>query len=160
MILSYRQKERATVTATVVVAPAPSAPSAVQRPPPGILTDSALEVVAQLEWLLLNWNDLSSPTNAMRAVWSTYLAKKYRPLPWELLKEGLEVEVLLAADLMLSAHPALQILGPEVTRRAIEFIANSTIWATPVDKILLDGKPSSPAVDAIPRAVEQTSQIA
>uniref|UniRef100_A0A915I8P5 Uncharacterized protein n=1 Tax=Romanomermis culicivorax TaxID=13658 RepID=A0A915I8P5_ROMCU len=50
------------------------------------------------------------------------------------------------------------ILGPKVAQGALEFITNGTIWATPVNKILLDGKPSSPAVDAIPQAVEQVSR--
>uniref|UniRef100_A0A915K783 Uncharacterized protein n=1 Tax=Romanomermis culicivorax TaxID=13658 RepID=A0A915K783_ROMCU len=54
---------------------------------------------------------------------------------------------------------ALLILGPEVARQALEFISNGTIWATPFDKILLEGEPLWPAVDAIRGAIEQASQI-
>uniref|UniRef100_A0A915L6E6 Uncharacterized protein n=1 Tax=Romanomermis culicivorax TaxID=13658 RepID=A0A915L6E6_ROMCU len=68
-----------------------------------------------------------------------------------------EVEALTAADLVLTVPAALQILGPEVAQQALEFIANGTICTTPVDKILLDGEPSSLAVDAIRHAVEQAS---
>uniref|UniRef100_A0A915KYV1 Uncharacterized protein n=1 Tax=Romanomermis culicivorax TaxID=13658 RepID=A0A915KYV1_ROMCU len=57
----------------------------------------------------------------------------------------------------LTMPAALRILRPEVAQRALEFIANSTIRATPIDKILLDSEPSSPAVDTICRAVEQAS---
>uniref|UniRef100_A0A915KCN9 YrdC-like domain-containing protein n=1 Tax=Romanomermis culicivorax TaxID=13658 RepID=A0A915KCN9_ROMCU len=87
-----------------------------------------------------------------------HLAKKYPHLPWALLKEPFEVEVLTAADVVLLAPAALGILGPDIPQRAIEFIADGTIQATPVDKILLDGEPSSPAVDAICRAVEEASR--
>uniref|UniRef100_A0A915HEM3 Uncharacterized protein n=1 Tax=Romanomermis culicivorax TaxID=13658 RepID=A0A915HEM3_ROMCU len=64
--------------------PAPPAQFIPQGPPPRIPTDSALEVVSQLE--LMN---------------------------------------LLAA---------LRILGPDVARRALEFIADGTIRATPLNK--------------------------
>uniref|UniRef100_A0A915HIM6 Uncharacterized protein n=1 Tax=Romanomermis culicivorax TaxID=13658 RepID=A0A915HIM6_ROMCU len=64
-----------------------------------------------------------------------------------------EVEVLTAADIVLLAPAALQILGPEVARRALEFIADGTICATP-----LDGESSSSAVDAIHHAVEEASR--
>uniref|UniRef100_A0A915JQE4 Secreted protein n=1 Tax=Romanomermis culicivorax TaxID=13658 RepID=A0A915JQE4_ROMCU len=66
----------------------------------------------------------------------------------------------MAANVVLLAPVALPILGPEVAQRALEFIANGTIWATPIDKILLDGEPSLLAVDAIPCAVEQASRNA
>uniref|UniRef100_A0A915JS11 Uncharacterized protein n=1 Tax=Romanomermis culicivorax TaxID=13658 RepID=A0A915JS11_ROMCU len=59
--------------------------------------------------------------------------------------------------MVLSAPAALWILGPEIAPQALEFIANATIRVMPVGKILLDGKPSSPAVDTIPWAVEQAS---
>uniref|UniRef100_A0A915JTF2 Uncharacterized protein n=1 Tax=Romanomermis culicivorax TaxID=13658 RepID=A0A915JTF2_ROMCU len=59
---------------------------------------------------------------------------------------------------MLSAPAALRILGPEVARRALEFIPDGTICATPVDKILFDGESLSPAVDAVCSAVEQASR--
>uniref|UniRef100_A0A915J018 Uncharacterized protein n=1 Tax=Romanomermis culicivorax TaxID=13658 RepID=A0A915J018_ROMCU len=38
--------------------------------------------------------------------------------------------------MVLSAPEALPILGPDVARRVLEFIADGTILATPVDKIL------------------------
>uniref|UniRef100_A0A915J9Y8 Uncharacterized protein n=1 Tax=Romanomermis culicivorax TaxID=13658 RepID=A0A915J9Y8_ROMCU len=79
---------------------------------------------------------------------------------WALLNEPIEVEALTAADVVLSAPAALRILGPKVARRALEFIADGTIRPTPVDKTLLDGEPSSPAVDAVGRAVEQVSRNA
>uniref|UniRef100_A0A915I4J0 Antifreeze protein n=1 Tax=Romanomermis culicivorax TaxID=13658 RepID=A0A915I4J0_ROMCU len=66
-----------------------------------------------------------------------------------LLNEPFEIEALTAANLVLSAPAALRILGPEVAQRALEFITNRTFRATPVDKILLDAEPSSPAVDAV-----------
>uniref|UniRef100_A0A915HZ67 Uncharacterized protein n=1 Tax=Romanomermis culicivorax TaxID=13658 RepID=A0A915HZ67_ROMCU len=96
----------------------------------------------------------------MRAVWSRDLAKKYRHLPWALLNKPFEVEALTAPNVVLLGPAALRILGPHVTGRALEFIADGTIHATLVDKILLDGEPSSPAVDAVPRAVEEASRNA
>uniref|UniRef100_A0A915K337 Uncharacterized protein n=1 Tax=Romanomermis culicivorax TaxID=13658 RepID=A0A915K337_ROMCU len=66
----------------------------------------------------------------MQAVWSKDLAKKYLHLPWALLKEPFEVEALTAADVVLSAPAALWILGPNVARRALEFITNGTIRTT------------------------------
>uniref|UniRef100_A0A915IU38 Uncharacterized protein n=1 Tax=Romanomermis culicivorax TaxID=13658 RepID=A0A915IU38_ROMCU len=63
-----------------------------------------------------------------------------------------------AADVVLSAPAALWILEPDIALRALEFIADGTIHATLVDKILLDGEPSWPAVDAIRRAVEEGSR--
>uniref|UniRef100_A0A915KER4 Uncharacterized protein n=1 Tax=Romanomermis culicivorax TaxID=13658 RepID=A0A915KER4_ROMCU len=48
-------------------------------------------------------------------------------------------------------------MGPKVPRRALKFITNRTICTTLVDKILLDGEPSLPAVDAVGRDVEQAS---
>uniref|UniRef100_A0A915ITF5 Uncharacterized protein n=1 Tax=Romanomermis culicivorax TaxID=13658 RepID=A0A915ITF5_ROMCU len=71
----------------------------------------------------------------------------YPHLPWALLNEPLEVEALTAANMVLLAPAALQILGPDIARRVLKSIADGTISATPVDKILLDGKPSSLAVD-------------
>uniref|UniRef100_A0A915K794 Uncharacterized protein n=1 Tax=Romanomermis culicivorax TaxID=13658 RepID=A0A915K794_ROMCU len=68
------------------------------------------------------------------------------------------VEVLTAADVVLSVPAALPILGPDVARQALEFIPDGTIRANPVDKILLDGEPLSPAVDTIRRAVEEVSR--
>uniref|UniRef100_A0A915JPT6 Uncharacterized protein n=1 Tax=Romanomermis culicivorax TaxID=13658 RepID=A0A915JPT6_ROMCU len=94
----------------------------------------------------------------MWAIWSTDLAKKNPHLPWVLLNERFEVEALRAADMVLLAPAALQILGPDIARWALEFIADGTICATRVDKILLDGEPSSPTVDAIRRAVEEASR--
>uniref|UniRef100_A0A915J0Q6 Uncharacterized protein n=1 Tax=Romanomermis culicivorax TaxID=13658 RepID=A0A915J0Q6_ROMCU len=58
---------------------APLARLATQGRLPGIPTDSALEVIRQMEWM--NLPDSSSVTNAMRAVWSMDLAKKYPHLP-------------------------------------------------------------------------------
>uniref|UniRef100_A0A915KDZ7 Uncharacterized protein n=1 Tax=Romanomermis culicivorax TaxID=13658 RepID=A0A915KDZ7_ROMCU len=52
----------------------------------------------------------------------------------------------------------LRISGPKVAQRALEFIADRTIGATTVNKILLDIERSSPAVDAVHRAVEQASR--
>uniref|UniRef100_A0A915HTQ4 Uncharacterized protein n=1 Tax=Romanomermis culicivorax TaxID=13658 RepID=A0A915HTQ4_ROMCU len=106
----------------------------------------------------MNLIDSSSVTDAMQVVWSTDLAKKYPHLPWRLLNEPFEVEALTAADVVLSVPAALWILGPEVAGWVLEFIANGTIRATPIDKILLDGEPSSPAVDAVCHAVEQGSR--
>uniref|UniRef100_A0A915KRN5 Uncharacterized protein n=1 Tax=Romanomermis culicivorax TaxID=13658 RepID=A0A915KRN5_ROMCU len=71
-----------------------------------------------------------------------------------------EVERLMAPNIVLSAPAALRILGPKVAQRALKFISKGTIGATPVDKILLDGEPSSRAVDALLRAVEQVSHNA
>uniref|UniRef100_A0A915L7V2 Uncharacterized protein n=1 Tax=Romanomermis culicivorax TaxID=13658 RepID=A0A915L7V2_ROMCU len=62
--------------------------------------------------------------------------------------------------MVLSAPAVLWILGPRVAQRALEFIANGTIWATPFDEILLDSEPSSPEVDAVCRTVEQRSHNA
>uniref|UniRef100_A0A915I1M6 Uncharacterized protein n=1 Tax=Romanomermis culicivorax TaxID=13658 RepID=A0A915I1M6_ROMCU len=59
---------------------------------------------------------------------------------------------------MLSVPMVLRVLGPDIARWALEFIADGTICATLVDKILLDGEQSSPAVDAIRRAVEEASR--
>uniref|UniRef100_A0A915KTR9 Uncharacterized protein n=1 Tax=Romanomermis culicivorax TaxID=13658 RepID=A0A915KTR9_ROMCU len=121
---------------------------------PGIQMDSALEVVGQLE--LMNQIDSSSITDTMPAIWSTDLAKKYPHLLWVLLNELFEVKALTAADIVLMA---LSVLGPEVARQALELISNGTIQATPVHKLLLEGEPSSPAVDAVCCAVEQASWI-
>uniref|UniRef100_A0A915HQ68 Uncharacterized protein n=1 Tax=Romanomermis culicivorax TaxID=13658 RepID=A0A915HQ68_ROMCU len=96
-------------------------------------------------------------TDVMRAVWSTDLAKKYQHLPWALLKELFVVEGLTATNVVLSAPAALRILGSQVARQALQFIANGTIQATAVDKILLNGELSSPAVNPVCRAVEQVS---
>uniref|UniRef100_A0A915JVG4 Uncharacterized protein n=1 Tax=Romanomermis culicivorax TaxID=13658 RepID=A0A915JVG4_ROMCU len=51
------------------------------------------------------------------------------------------------------------LLGPNSARWALKFIANGTITISPIKKFLLDGEPSSPAVDAVCRAVEQASHI-
>uniref|UniRef100_A0A915ISE6 Uncharacterized protein n=1 Tax=Romanomermis culicivorax TaxID=13658 RepID=A0A915ISE6_ROMCU len=59
---------------------------------------------------------------------------------------------------MLSAPTVLRILGPDVAQWALEFIPNRTVCTTPVDKILLDGEASWPAVDAIRHAVEEASR--
>uniref|UniRef100_A0A915L3I4 Uncharacterized protein n=1 Tax=Romanomermis culicivorax TaxID=13658 RepID=A0A915L3I4_ROMCU len=75
----------------------------------------------------------SSITDAMWAVWSTDLAKKYLHLPWALLNEPSEVEALTAADVVLLAPAALRILGPDIARRALKFITDGTICATLVD---------------------------
>uniref|UniRef100_A0A915IYK8 Uncharacterized protein n=1 Tax=Romanomermis culicivorax TaxID=13658 RepID=A0A915IYK8_ROMCU len=92
------------------------------------------------------------------AVWSTDWAKKYPHHPWALLNEPFKVEALMAADVVLSAPGVLRILGPEVAPRALEFLPNGTIQATPIDKILLDSEPSLPTGDAVHRAVEQGSR--
>uniref|UniRef100_A0A915HQ36 Uncharacterized protein n=1 Tax=Romanomermis culicivorax TaxID=13658 RepID=A0A915HQ36_ROMCU len=68
------------------------------------------------------------------------------------------VGVLSAANVVLSEPAVLQILGPNIARRALQFIADGTIHATLVDKILLDGELSSLAVDAVRHAVEQASR--
>uniref|UniRef100_A0A915KHM5 Uncharacterized protein n=1 Tax=Romanomermis culicivorax TaxID=13658 RepID=A0A915KHM5_ROMCU len=60
-----------------------------------------------------------------------------------------------AANVVLSAPAALPILGPEVTQRALQFIVDSTIRATPVHKILLDGELLLIAVDTFHHTVEQ-----
>uniref|UniRef100_A0A915KPC6 Uncharacterized protein n=1 Tax=Romanomermis culicivorax TaxID=13658 RepID=A0A915KPC6_ROMCU len=99
-----------------------------QGPLPGIPTDSALKVVSQLK--LMNLLDSSSVTEAMRVA-------------------------LTAAYVVLWAPAALRILGPDVAQGALEFIAHGTIHATPVNKILLDSEPSSPAVDAVRRHLQQ-----
>uniref|UniRef100_A0A915IBF6 Uncharacterized protein n=1 Tax=Romanomermis culicivorax TaxID=13658 RepID=A0A915IBF6_ROMCU len=49
VVMSYRPKETATVTAAVAVAPALPANFAAQGPWPGIPMDSTLEVIGQLE---------------------------------------------------------------------------------------------------------------
>uniref|UniRef100_A0A915J105 Uncharacterized protein n=1 Tax=Romanomermis culicivorax TaxID=13658 RepID=A0A915J105_ROMCU len=85
-----------------------------QGPPPRIPTDSGLEVFSQFE--SMNLLDSSSITKAMLTVWSTDLARKYPHLPWALLNEPFEVEVLMATDVVLSAPAALWILGPKVAR--------------------------------------------
>uniref|UniRef100_A0A915JLZ9 Uncharacterized protein n=1 Tax=Romanomermis culicivorax TaxID=13658 RepID=A0A915JLZ9_ROMCU len=54
----------------------------------------------------------------------------------------------------------LRILGTNVAQQALKFIAEGTIRANPVDKILLDREPSLPAVNAVGRAVEQASHNA
>uniref|UniRef100_A0A915KWE2 Uncharacterized protein n=1 Tax=Romanomermis culicivorax TaxID=13658 RepID=A0A915KWE2_ROMCU len=110
--------------------------------------------------VLTEGGNSSSVTDPVQAVWLTDLARKYPHLPWGLLNELFEVEALMAANMVLSAPAVLQILGPEVARRGLEFIANGTIWAMPVSKILLDDKPLSPAVDTICWAVEQASRNA
>uniref|UniRef100_A0A915I380 Uncharacterized protein n=1 Tax=Romanomermis culicivorax TaxID=13658 RepID=A0A915I380_ROMCU len=75
------------------------------------------EVISQME--LMNLIDSSSITDAMRAVSSTDLAKKYWHLPWGLLNELFEVEALTGANVVLLAPAAMQILRPEVTRPAL-----------------------------------------
>uniref|UniRef100_A0A915J2X2 Uncharacterized protein n=1 Tax=Romanomermis culicivorax TaxID=13658 RepID=A0A915J2X2_ROMCU len=119
--------------------------------------DWALEVVGQLESMSLIHS--SSITHTMQAVWSMDSAKKYLHLLWALLSEWFEVEALTAPDVVLTEPVVLRVLGPEVARRAIEFISNCTIWATPVDKLLLEGEPWSPAVNAIHHGLKQASPI-
>uniref|UniRef100_A0A915JMH5 Uncharacterized protein n=1 Tax=Romanomermis culicivorax TaxID=13658 RepID=A0A915JMH5_ROMCU len=104
--------------------------------------------------------DSSSVTDAMGTIWSMDLAKKYLHLSWALLNELFEVEALTALHVVLWALAALRILGPEVAQQALNFIADGTIHPTQVDKILLDGEPLSPTVDAICRTVEHTSHNA
>uniref|UniRef100_A0A915KS16 Uncharacterized protein n=1 Tax=Romanomermis culicivorax TaxID=13658 RepID=A0A915KS16_ROMCU len=104
----------------------------------------------------------SAPTPAL-----PQLPPKYRRLvtlnPSMMLKTTGDASLIAlyrlmeAADVVLLAPAALRILGPEVARGPLEFITNGTIWATLVNKILLDGEPSSPAVDTIRHAVEQAS---
>uniref|UniRef100_A0A915KM90 Uncharacterized protein n=1 Tax=Romanomermis culicivorax TaxID=13658 RepID=A0A915KM90_ROMCU len=79
MVALYRPKKTATVTAAVAVAPGPRAGFAAHKLPPGIPTDSMLEVIRQME--SMNLIDSLSITNAMWAIWSTELAKKYPHLP-------------------------------------------------------------------------------
>uniref|UniRef100_A0A915L7T8 Uncharacterized protein n=1 Tax=Romanomermis culicivorax TaxID=13658 RepID=A0A915L7T8_ROMCU len=67
------------------------------------------------------------------------------------------VVVPRSANVVLSAQAALWILRPNIAQQVLEFIANRNIHATPVDKMLLDGEPSSPAMDAVRCAVEQAS---
>uniref|UniRef100_A0A915IS06 Uncharacterized protein n=1 Tax=Romanomermis culicivorax TaxID=13658 RepID=A0A915IS06_ROMCU len=151
-------------TTTVEPAPAtnatssvPSAPIITQGPPPGIPMDSAMEVIDQVE--PMNLIAPSPVQDAMLAIWSVNLAKKYRHLPWTLLNESSQVKVLMAADVVLIAPVSMRLLGPDVARWALEFIANETITIWPVEKFLFDGEPSSLAVDAVRRAVEQASWI-
>uniref|UniRef100_A0A915J881 Uncharacterized protein n=1 Tax=Romanomermis culicivorax TaxID=13658 RepID=A0A915J881_ROMCU len=101
VITSYRLTEGTLAPPARVIA---------QGLPPGIPTDSALEVVGQME--SMNLLDSSSITDGMRAVWSTDLAKKYLHLPLALLNEAFEVEALTAVDMVLSAPAALQIWDP------------------------------------------------
>uniref|UniRef100_A0A915I0B3 Uncharacterized protein n=1 Tax=Romanomermis culicivorax TaxID=13658 RepID=A0A915I0B3_ROMCU len=70
-------------------------------------------------------------------------------------KLALEVEALTTADIVLMAPMALRVLGQEVAPRALKFISNTTIQATPVDKCLFEGIPSLRAVVAVCGAVEQ-----
>uniref|UniRef100_A0A915L0B2 Uncharacterized protein n=1 Tax=Romanomermis culicivorax TaxID=13658 RepID=A0A915L0B2_ROMCU len=74
----------------------------------------------------------------MHAVWSVNLAKKYQHLPWALLNELFNIGVLTAADVMLAAPVSLRLLGPDITRRALKFITNCTIQASPNEEFLLD----------------------
>uniref|UniRef100_A0A915I1D5 Uncharacterized protein n=1 Tax=Romanomermis culicivorax TaxID=13658 RepID=A0A915I1D5_ROMCU len=74
--------------------------------------DSVLEVIGQME--LMNLIDSLSLTDGMQAVRSMDLAKKYWHLPWGLLNKPFEIEALTAANVVLSAPAALEILGPEV----------------------------------------------
>uniref|UniRef100_A0A915KNL7 Uncharacterized protein n=1 Tax=Romanomermis culicivorax TaxID=13658 RepID=A0A915KNL7_ROMCU len=96
----------------------------------------------------------------MWAIWSADLAKKYSHLPLALLNEPFQVEALMGPDMVLSGPVVLQVLGPEITRRALEFISNDTIRVIPVNKLPLEGEPSSLAVDAVCHAVKQASRIA
>uniref|UniRef100_A0A915JPM6 Uncharacterized protein n=1 Tax=Romanomermis culicivorax TaxID=13658 RepID=A0A915JPM6_ROMCU len=104
-------------------------------------------------------SDSLSVTDGMQAIWSMDLAKKYLHLPWVLLNEPFKAEALTATNVVLSTPAPLWILGPKVPRRALEFISNDTIQATPIDKILLDREPSWLAVDTIRGAVKQASRI-
>uniref|UniRef100_A0A915L535 Uncharacterized protein n=1 Tax=Romanomermis culicivorax TaxID=13658 RepID=A0A915L535_ROMCU len=58
----------------------------------------------------------------------------------------------MAANVVLLAPAVLWILGPDIARRVLEFITDGTICAIPVDKILLDGEPSSPAQQPVATA--------
>uniref|UniRef100_A0A915JEA3 Uncharacterized protein n=1 Tax=Romanomermis culicivorax TaxID=13658 RepID=A0A915JEA3_ROMCU len=89
----------------------------------------------------MNPIDSSSITDTMRAIWSMDLAKKYSHLLWLLLNQPLEVDALTAANVVLTAPMGF------------------TIGATPFDKLVLEGQPLSPAVDAICCAVKQASPI-
>uniref|UniRef100_A0A915JNQ9 Uncharacterized protein n=1 Tax=Romanomermis culicivorax TaxID=13658 RepID=A0A915JNQ9_ROMCU len=71
-------------------------------------------------------------------------------------KQAMLVNVNPSTTLKMTA--VLRILGPDVARGVLEFITDGTIRTTPVDKILLDCEPSSPAVDAIRCAVEEASR--
>uniref|UniRef100_A0A915HTX7 Uncharacterized protein n=1 Tax=Romanomermis culicivorax TaxID=13658 RepID=A0A915HTX7_ROMCU len=103
--------------------------------------------------------DSSYVTEGMRAVWSTGLAKKYPHLLWALLNEPFEVKAPRAAKVVLTGHVALRVLKPKVARRALKFIYNGTIQATPIHKLPLEGKPSSLAVDALYHTIKQASPI-
>uniref|UniRef100_A0A915KQT3 Uncharacterized protein n=1 Tax=Romanomermis culicivorax TaxID=13658 RepID=A0A915KQT3_ROMCU len=95
----------------------------------------------------------------MRKIWSVNLAKKYPHLPWALLNEPSNIGVLKATEVLLLAPVVLQILGPKVAQGALNFITDSTIQVLPVNKVLVAGKPSSPAIYAVCRAVKQASWI-
>uniref|UniRef100_A0A915HXB9 Uncharacterized protein n=1 Tax=Romanomermis culicivorax TaxID=13658 RepID=A0A915HXB9_ROMCU len=62
--------------------------------------------------------------------------------------------------MVLSAPAVLRILGHKVAQWGLEFMADGTILATLVDKILLDSEPSSPAEDAVHQTVELASHNA
>uniref|UniRef100_A0A915KBX1 Uncharacterized protein n=1 Tax=Romanomermis culicivorax TaxID=13658 RepID=A0A915KBX1_ROMCU len=153
VVALYQLEETVTALAVVAALVAPLARFPAQGPQLGILMDSAMEVLGQLESMSLI--DSSSIMDAMPAIRSTDLAKKYPHLPWALLNQPFKVEVLTAPDVMLTAPMGLLVLGLEVTSRALEFISNGTIEATPIHKLLLKGEPLLPAVDTVHRAVKQ-----
>uniref|UniRef100_A0A915HFU6 Uncharacterized protein n=1 Tax=Romanomermis culicivorax TaxID=13658 RepID=A0A915HFU6_ROMCU len=95
------------ITATVEPTPAAiatsSAPSACivpQGPPPGIPTNSAMEVIDQIESMNLT---IAHPKDATLAIWSVDLAKKYPHLLWTLLNDPSEVQALTAPNVMPAA---------------------------------------------------------
>uniref|UniRef100_A0A915K5I0 Uncharacterized protein n=1 Tax=Romanomermis culicivorax TaxID=13658 RepID=A0A915K5I0_ROMCU len=157
MVASYQLKKTVTVTAAVAMVPAPLACFTAQGPWPKLPTDSALEVIHRMQ--LINLIDSLSLSDQMWAIWLTYLAKKYPHLPWALLNELFEDKAPRAANMVLSAPITLSILGPDVTQPALKFISNGTIWTTPVNKLLLEGQPSSPAVDTVRHVLKQASWI-
>uniref|UniRef100_A0A915KCG4 Uncharacterized protein n=1 Tax=Romanomermis culicivorax TaxID=13658 RepID=A0A915KCG4_ROMCU len=98
VVLSYQPMEGT---------PAPLAYFATQGPTTRITMDFALEVI-----------DSSSITDAMRAIWSTDLAKKYPHLPWALLNEPFEVEAMSVDKILLDSEcswPAV-----DAIRQAVE----------------------------------------
>uniref|UniRef100_A0A915KRX6 Uncharacterized protein n=1 Tax=Romanomermis culicivorax TaxID=13658 RepID=A0A915KRX6_ROMCU len=147
MVVWYPLKKTVTVTSAEPEVPASLARFAAQGPSTRILMDSALEVVGQME--SMNLIDSSSVTDTMRAVFSVDLAMEYPHLLWALLNELFVVQALTATDMVLSVPVVLRVLGPEVALQALKFISNGTIWATPINKLLLEGKLSSLAVNAI-----------
>uniref|UniRef100_A0A915I4K4 Uncharacterized protein n=1 Tax=Romanomermis culicivorax TaxID=13658 RepID=A0A915I4K4_ROMCU len=107
------------ITATVEPTPvaimtsrAPSACIVPQGPPPGIPTNSIMEVIDRIE--LMNMSEPSPIQDAMLAIWSVDLATKYPHLLWTLLNDPSEpVEKFL-----LDGEPSSPVV--DTVRRAVE----------------------------------------